>query len=114
MVSTNTRNLSSILELSDLMLAEANHAEIVEKIMDTAADMCDADGWFFYIRRSQWTLPSLRSRSGNTTVPVQSDASLLPSLRRHPCSAGEAENTALAAQKQQQHPCYCLSEKSRH
>ena len=35
MVSTNTRNLSSILELSDLML-------------DTAADMCDADGWFFY------------------------------------------------------------------
>lgn len=31
MVSTNTRNLSSILELSDLMLAEANHAEIVEK-----------------------------------------------------------------------------------
>lgn len=48
MVSTNTRNLSSILELSDLMLAEANHAEIVEKIMDTAADMCDADGWFFY------------------------------------------------------------------
>ena len=48
LVSTNTRNLSSILELSDLMLAEANHAEIVEKIMDTAADMCDADGWFFY------------------------------------------------------------------
>ena len=48
MVSTNTRNLSSILELSDLMLAEANHAEIVEKIMDTAADMCDADGGFFY------------------------------------------------------------------
>lgn len=47
-MSTNTRNLSSILELSDLMLAEANHAEIVEKIMDTAADMCDADGWFFY------------------------------------------------------------------
>ena len=39
-----------------------------------------------YIRRSQWTLPSLRSRSGNTTVPVLSDASLLPSLRRHPCS----------------------------
>lgn len=31
LVSTNTRNLSSILELSDLMLAEANHAEIVEK-----------------------------------------------------------------------------------
>ena len=39
-----------------------------------------------YIRRSQWTLPSLRSRSGNTNVPVLSDASLLPSLHRHPCS----------------------------
>lgn len=48
MALTNTRNLSSILELSDLMLTESNHSDVVEKIMDTAANICDADGYFFY------------------------------------------------------------------
>lgn len=48
MALTNTRNLSSILELNDLMLKESNHSDVVEKIMDTAADLCAADGYFFY------------------------------------------------------------------
>lgn len=45
---TNNRNLNAILELNDLILSEENHSDVVEKIMDTAADMCDADGYFFY------------------------------------------------------------------
>jgi len=41
-------NLTSILQLSDLALTETNLDEVVEKIMDTAADLCNADGYFFY------------------------------------------------------------------
>ena len=44
----NSRNLSAILELNDLLLSEEDHSIVVEKIMDTAANMCDADGYFFY------------------------------------------------------------------
>ena len=48
MAFTNTRDLTSILQLSDLALTEPNHAEAVEKIMDTAAELCRADGYLFY------------------------------------------------------------------
>lgn len=48
MALSNTRNLSAILELNDLILNQENHSDVVEKIMDTAADICDADSYFFY------------------------------------------------------------------
>ena len=44
----NTRNLSTILELNDLIQNTENYSDIVEKIMDTAANLCDADSYFFY------------------------------------------------------------------
>lgn len=48
MVLQDTRKLNTILELNDLLISENNHSSIVEKIMDTAADICDADSYFFY------------------------------------------------------------------
>lgn len=44
----DTRKLNTILELNDLLISESNHSSVVEKIMDTAADICDADSYFFY------------------------------------------------------------------
>ena len=48
MAFTNARDLTSILQLNDLALTESNHAEVVKKIMDTAAELCRADGCLFY------------------------------------------------------------------
>ncbi len=48
MAFTNAHDLTSILQLNDLALTESNHAEVVKKIMDTAAELCRADGCLFY------------------------------------------------------------------
>lgn len=48
MASTSFNMLTDILRLTDLALSDQNYAAVVEKIMDTAGDLCQAEGYFFY------------------------------------------------------------------
>lgn len=48
MAATPPNMLTEILQLTDLVLSESSYADIVEKIMDTAAELCQAEGYFFY------------------------------------------------------------------
>lgn len=48
MASTSFNMLTDILRLTDLALSEQNYAAVVEKIMDTAGELCQAEGYFFY------------------------------------------------------------------
>ncbi len=48
MASSSFNMLTDILKLTDLALNEQNYAAVVEKIMDAAGELCQAEGYFFY------------------------------------------------------------------
>lgn len=47
-LAANTDILPDLLKLNTLILTEKDFTTIIEKIMDVAANACNADGGFFY------------------------------------------------------------------